>query len=379
MARKFLYVIAGLVVLVMVVLVVLNIWAKDLTRMAFAPSVPFQSAAPLAGNAYQDPAMWISRPGKGPTDPALWTPPGYTRPASPGSRAAVFFIHPTSYFGRDHWNAPPTDADANARAELFVKGMASPFGGAAEVWAPRYRQATFGAFLVDGEDGQRALDLAYGDVRAAFDLFLASVPQDAPIVLAGHSQGAALLMRLMQDRVAGKPLASRIVAAYPVGWPISTTHDLPRMGLPACATPDQAGCVMGWGSWAEPAEPEKLSAGSIATLGLDGQPRAGSPLLCSNPLTGQAGGSAPASANLGTLVPTADLSSGTLTPGAVPARCDERGLLLIGDPPQMGSYVMPGNNYHVYDIPLFWANVAADFARREAAWTKSAGSKAPIR
>ena len=34
------------------------------------------------------------------------------------------------------------------------------------------------------------------------------------------------------------------------------------------------------------------------------------------------------------------------------------------DPPSLGSYVLPGNNYHVYDYPLFWANVRADVARR---------------
>ena len=37
-------------------------------------------------------------------------------------------------------------------------------------------------------------------------------------------------------------------------------------------------------------------------------------------------------------------------------------------PPAIGPYVMPGNNYHVYDIPLFWANLRADMARRVAAW-----------
>jgi hypothetical protein len=34
----------------------------------------------------------------------------------------------------------------------------------------------------------------------------------------------------------------------------------------------------------------------------------------------------------------------------------------------MGPFVAPGNNYHVYDIPLFWANIRADFARRVGAW-----------
>ncbi|MEZ5749790.1 MAG: hypothetical protein R3D83_07910 [Caenibius sp.] len=41
-----------------------------------------------------------------------------------------------------------------------------------------------------------------------------------------------------------------------------------------------------------------------------------------------------------------------------------RGLLLIGQPPEMGNLVFPGNNYHVYDIPLFWENLRLDAIRR---------------
>ena len=68
--------------------------------------------------------------------------------------------------------------------------------------------------------------------------------------------------------------------------------------------------------------------------------------------------------NLGTLYPSADLGSATIAGAKVPARCGERGLLLIGTPPEVGPYVLPGNNYHVYDYSLFWANVRADAARR---------------
>ncbi|MEL7519571.1 MAG: hypothetical protein AAFN48_11535, partial [Pseudomonadota bacterium] len=60
--------------------------------------------------------------------------------------------------------------------------------------------------------------------------------------------------------------------------------------------------------------------------------------------------------------------NGELVPAAVPARCDDQGLLMIGDPPELGSYVLPGNNYHVYDYPLFWANTQADVARRATAF-----------
>ena len=127
--------------------------------------------------------------------------------------------------------------------------------------------------------------------------------------------------------------------------------------------------MVSWSSFAEPAEPESWFEVYRQSSGFDGQPRGESPILCVNPITGVAGGSAPAQANLGTLKPNADLSSGELVVGAVPARCDARGLLLIGDPPELGPYVLPGNNYHVYDIPLFWANLRQDVARRMRAWT----------
>jgi hypothetical protein len=53
----------------------------------------------------------------------------------------------------------------------------------------------------------------------------------------------------------------------------------------------------------------------------------------------------------------------------VPARCEGRGFLMIGSsPPDLGPYVLPGNNYHVFDYSLFWANVRADAERRLKAY-----------
>ena len=55
-----------------------------------------------------------------------------------------------------------------------------------------------------------------------------------------------------------------------------------------------------------------------------------------------------------------DLTSAELEPGTVPARCGVAGFLLIGAPPEgIDEYVLPGNNYHVFDYSLFWANVRA--------------------
>lgn len=368
MVRKFLYFIAFLIVLGIAVLVVMRIWSKELTQFTFVPRGDFEQQAPLAVKVYDDPAMWLARPGKGPTDPAQWIPPGWQQQAAPQSRAAVFFIPSSSYFGREHWNAPLDDKDATKRAELFVKMMASPFNRSVDLWSPRYREAAFGALLTDDPKSDQALDLAYGDVTKAFDYFLGSVREDQPLILAGHSQGAWLLMRLLKDRIAGTPLAKRVIAVYAVGWPISTQHDLPFMGLPACATPDQAGCVQSWNSFADPADPSLLFERYEKSTGLDGKPRDGSPVLCTNPLTGTAGGSADANADMGTLVPESDTTTVGIRPGLVGAHCTADGMLLISAAPEMGNYVLPGNSYHIYDIPLFWANMRADAARREAAW-----------
>ncbi|MGX7926659.1 DUF3089 domain-containing protein [Tsuneonella sp. HG094] len=388
MARKFLYFVAFIIVLVIAGAIALSVWSQQLTRLAFVPSGDFVEQSPLTANAYQDPAMWFSRPGMGVADPARWQPaysadgaeaaptplPTSTLTAS-GTDAvkprdfAVFFVHPTSFLDRNRWNAPLEDPEANRVAKLYLKGMASPFNQASEIWAPRYRQATFGAFLTESEPAKKAIDAAYRDVRDAFRVFLASVDPDDPIVIAGHSQGSLHLLRLMREEIAGKPIASRVAAAYVVGWPISLDHDLPALGLPACATAAQSGCVVSWSTFAEPADPDDLFETYSSSIGFDGQPRGDSSFLCTNPLTGMMGGSADVDANLGTLVPDQDLSNGSLVRAYAPARCDDRGLLLIGDPPTMGSAVLPGNNYHVYDIPLFWANLQADVARRVGSWT----------
>ncbi|MBJ6120782.1 DUF3089 domain-containing protein [Sphingomonas mollis] len=367
MARKFLYIIAGLIVLVLAGAFAYRFFGNDLIRMTLVPGEEFRAQPDVARNAYDDKAMWLARPDL-PGNPALWTPEGYSTRATPGG-AAVFFIHPTSYVSRDHWNAPIDDAETNDRAALFLRGQASAFNEAGEIWAPRYRQATFGAFLTSAADAERALNLAYGDVEAAFDSFLHQIGPRRPIILAGHSQGALHLTHLLRDRIATDPkLQRRVVAAYVVGWPISRTTDLPRLGLPDCATADQAHCILSWQTFAEPADPSLIVDTYDKTTGFDGQPRRGTPMICTNPLTGTPGATAPATANLGTLYPAADLATAAITAGKVPARCDERGFLLIGEGPAVGPYVLPGNNYHVYDYSLFWANVRADANRRLAAF-----------
>lgn len=367
LARKFLYLIATIIFVLVGAFAAYRLFPQQIFAAAFVPSTEFVKQEEIETSAYADKDMWFSRPEiTGTANPALWTPDGFEPTKAP--KVAVFYIHPTSYMKRQYWNAPLDDQESQDRARIFLRSQASVFNGIGQVWAPRYRQAAIGAFLTDKPEAQMAFDAAYSDILAAFDEFLAEIPDDMPIIIAGHSQGALHLTTLMRQRVVTRPLADRIVAAYVVGWPVSLTTDLLALGLPACAEPDQTNCMLAWQSFGEPAEPKLILSVYDISIGFNGELRGTSPMLCVNPMTGVMGDKATADKNIGTLVPNEELTDGVITPGLVPARCDDRGLLLLGGEPKMGNYVLPGNNYHVYDYPLFWANVRADAERRVAAF-----------
>lgn len=365
-ARRFLFIVVILTLLAVAGAFAMFQFGERVLIRSAVPQGHYQAPPPRSGPDYAVQANWIARPGL-PSDPSDWRPTQDARPLTP-KPAHAFYIHPTTYLQRDRWNAPLDDRESRDRAALFVQSQASAFNGVAAVWAPRYRQAAFGAFLLDSNDARAALALAYSDVSRAFDHFLASIPPGEPIILAGHSQGALHLTRLLRERVAGRPLSERIVAAYVVGWPLSVSADVPALGLPVCNAASQARCLLSWMSFAEPANPDLVVDSYEGSAGLTGAKRKREDILCVNPLTGTQDGAAPPAANTGTLVPSTDLRSGSLLPGAVGARCDKGLLLLDGSIPPLGPYVLPGNNYHVYDYALFWDAIRADAVRREQAW-----------
>lgn len=345
-----------------------NLFQDQFMRAAFVPSARFAAPADAGAPDYAQAESWMARPGL-PNDPSRWTPKGVG--TGPGQSVAIFYVPPTTYLKRATWNAPLDDKEANDRLRIFTASQASAFNNVGRIWAPRYRQATMGAFLTSTEDAGKALDFAYRDVERAFAVFLAEAPKDAPIILAGHSQGSLHLLRLLAEHVAGHPVARRIVAAYAVGWPVSIEADVPALGLPACADATSTNCLISWQSFAEPADPSRIREVYGASIGLTGRPRKGTAMLCVNPLTGKPDDAAPAAANLGSLQPSSGLDDATMTPGLVPARCGDGGFLLIGAAPTgYGSYVLPGQNFHVFDYALFWANIRADAARRVAAFTR---------
>ena len=182
MARKFLIIIAVIITLILAGGIGWSLFSERLMRTALVPHGAFVEPEAAAANTYADRKMWIARPDI-PGNPALWLPPTF-KDATPKGKAAIFFIHPTSFIQPlpQSWNASLDDATTNDRAKLFVQGQASPFSNAGDIWAPRYRQASFGAFLTTQPEAQKALNAAYADVQSAWDSFIAEIGPDRAII-----------------------------------------------------------------------------------------------------------------------------------------------------------------------------------------------------
>lgn len=363
-ARRFLIFVFILILLVVAGAFAIYQFGQQVLIKQATPQGHFE--APSNGKPdYSKAENWIASEDL-PDNPSHWRPANDQSAGPIAVDARVFYVHPTTYLRRDHWNAPLLpDADTEPRTRLFVQSEASAFSQDAAVWAPRYRQAAFGAFLLRNADAQKALDLAFSDVSAAFDEFLKRNPT-GPIILAAHSQGSLHLSRLLRERA--PQLKGRLVAAYVVGWPLSVTADLPAMGLSACTSPDRTGCVLSWQSFGQPANPDLIINSWVGTKGPTGIKREQKDMLCVNPLTGRKDGAAPPRENPGTLVPNGSMTGAHLEPGSVGAHCDSGLLLLDGAIPALGPFALPGNNYHVYDYALFWAAIRNDAARRLRAW-----------
>ena len=367
-ARRFLWIVVIGVVLVGLAALAFRLFGSRLIAIATEPKGSFAESAQSPAPDYATAIAWVARPGRA-LDPGLFAPAGF-RPA-PKPAVAVFYITPTAYLKNDRWNALLEDVEFQTRLKSFASVQGAVFNNVGAIWSPVYRQAVFGAFITRKKaDQAQALQFAYEDVTRAFDVFLAENPS-GPIILAGHSQGSLHLARLIAERVAKDPaLKERVIAAYVLGWPLSLTADLPAMGMEGCRSANETNCILSWQSFAEPADTTQVAGAFAQFTGLTGKPNAGTEMLCVNPVRGfVTDAPAVAAANLGALKPNRDDPlKPELVPGAVGAHC-VNGFLLIGPPPAgFDKYVLPGNNYHVYDFHLFWADIRADGERRANAW-----------
>jgi Protein of unknown function (DUF3089) len=330
------------------------------------------AAAAAAGTPpapdYSQPSAWAAfagRPSR--VDDVPDGVPGPTGAAS----TAVFFIHPTTYLAPVMQNAAfDAGGEIGARVDdVVLRLQASVFNGCCRIYAPRYRQASLKAITTNSAAGYAADDLAYGDVTRAFVEFLRLNP-DGPFILASHSQGSIHALRLLQEKIAGTILQTRMIAAYAIG--VAMPRRITQLGLPVCTTADATGCLITWNSVRQGYVDRRRLEESVIWWQGSYQPIAGWPILCSNPLDWKVDSAAPPSANLGAVHGAGRFAA---LPAPIPmvtgAVC-ESGLLgvqiPVGEKRHFSDALTLVGIYHDLDYGLFYMNIRENVAIRIRAW-----------
>lgn len=318
---------------------------------------------------------WAAWPGRG--GAAERTPKGQKILPEAKRPADVFFVHPTTYFGTEGWLADVNNSKVNARTDGgSITAQASAFNGCCRIYAPRYRQVTFGAYVKGDKAALRsALDAAYQDVRAAFRYFLTHRDNTRPLVLASHSQGSAHLLRLLIDEVQSDAnLRRQLVAAYVIGnrIPVAVFGSVLH-GVGPCETADDTGCIISWDAYEEEAKGAQNPSPSGHWNGkhyIDYRP---SDTLCINPVTWTRGSArSPRASHKGALVPVKDEAGPlpALLPRHLEAWCETgrgaHGLHVSGGRAKAltPTGLRATGSLHSLDYNLFYGDIRRNAVRR---------------
>jgi hypothetical protein len=365
--------IAGAIAVVGVLGLLGAVFLNDLVLGMMTPSGPFDPASVPAAPDYNDPSRWSALPERDDAaDAVVPELPGVDQASAP---ADVFYVHPTSYIG-PQWNASLEDVDLNANTDrVATRIQASAFNGCCAVYAPRYRQANGTAFTNPTPDGQRAIDLAYTDVREAFHRFLARRGRARPFILASHSQGSMLAYRLLREEISGTPLRAQLIAAWLIGGLITEQAVATQMpDVPPCSSPEQVGCILGWNARSPTNVPGPFEVRSLTE---DGRVAEGlGPRLCVNPLSGRPDEAAVgARESRGAVFLDADPP--LVAPHFASAQCRGGTLVVaeIGRAPRdfmskLLDRALGEGNYHAIEYQMFFLDIRHNAAVRTEAWLR---------
>ena len=346
--------------------------------------------------------VWLCRPGE-PVDPCaadrdatVVSPSGATasQPAPPGTPSPVdcFYVYPTVS------RQPTANADLRVQpAETAVAvAQAARFSQVCNVWAPVYRQRTAVSVARGLGADPAADDVAFRSLLAAWRDYLANDNDGRPVVFVGHSQGAAMLIRLLRSQVdPDAALRARMVSALIIGGNVVVPTGRQVGGsfrhIPACRSTTQTGCVIAYSSFprrpppdslfGRPGQGVSLQAGQRGTRGLR--------VLCTNPAA-LAGGTGALIPYFPAPAPAPAPGSATGAPPAAPwveypdlyaATCRASGsagwldVVDVGPHqdvrPRVSEALGPEWGYHQDDVNLALGNLVTDVSGQEASYLGS--------
>ena len=281
--------------------------------------------------------------------------------------ADVFFICPTVY-GGDSENCNMALDDEETRqnflgATNMEKGI---YDTDCRFFAPYYRQVGLSVYQMDVQDREQYLEIAYEDVKQAFEYYMENYNDGRPIVLAGFSQGADMCIRLLKDCFADEEVKDLLVACYAIGWSISEEELQEYEHLKFAQGETDVGVIVSFNSEAEDVSDSLLIPAGTKTLAI-------------NPLNWRTDGTpADKSLNKGACFTDYDGNITSEIPQLTGAYIDDvRGALKVTDvtseeyPPVLS--IFESGVYHLYDYQFFYRNLQENVSARIANYLELKG------
>ncbi len=320
----------------------LNILAFMLTALALQAQT-FNAAKQPAAPDYSSETSWSALPFR--LDAADKIPDDERWISDSLKDVDVFYIYPTLYMAGKTWNEDLANKKLNKSIDNKpVKYQASVFNASCRVYAPRYRQAIIKAFY-EKENGDKALDFAYQDVKRAFQYYLDHYNHGRPIIIASHSQGTHHARRLLKEFFDSTALQSKLVAAYVVGYGFDESM---YKSLKPCNQPTQTGCYITWASFKKGFEAPK--SGLIGSV-------------CVNPVSWTRDTvTVDRSKSMGAIL----LDFNKKYDGACETEIHKNYLWVNAHVPIVGSWLV----LHVADYNLFWYDIRKNVHDRVQAYLK---------
>ena len=267
----------------------------------------------------------------------------------------VFYIYPTvTGFRPETEVCDMTDTMMIAGAQMVRQIQTAVFDESCNVFMPIYRQISMPK---PGSDYRAIIDyVSKFDATDALDYYLNNLNQGRPFILAGHSQGASVLIALLENYMRKHPEAlNRMIAAYPIGFAV-TKDWLAKTGLKFAEGPTDTGVIVSWNTEGPTNLKEKnmtLAPGGISI----------------NPINWKRDDTyADVKENLGSLTVDGKL----VTPGIADARVDTvHGSVVVTTAdaklyaiPADGAQMFGPESYHLHDYGFFFNNIKQNVADR---------------
>jgi hypothetical protein len=266
-------------------------------------------------------------------------------------KADVFYVYPTLLLDKKdvRWNTPIEDqVQRDQIINSAVKYQASPFATSGKIYVPVYRQAHIKSYSLYNKGGKEAFEIAYTDVRKAFEYYLENYNNGRPIIIASHSQGTNHTTQLLKDFFDDNPLQKRLIAAYIPGMGIKPNE---FKTIKPMIQPNETGGFVSWNTRKKKSYPKKKDVfkGAVTT----------------NPITWDNSKTTTLEQHKGFLY-----SNDKMYRKALKIEITD-GMVWSTNPKfPMRFFMSFMKNYHVGDINLFWQDIKENAELRTKSWLK---------